>query len=301
MDGRPTQERERRVGLFSNDQTKRAMPYRNAKKRKEYRAYANRKVYMKEYNRRNRAVLQAKRGKKCMARRKKSLKKTKSLFAKNKKKRTRDIQLQGQNLKKERDKVIELASHWKASGTGREAIVLNDHTHADLLLRKNPSQDWIQVQVKTRTRTKTSKNGSEGSFYFQSNSKVDNYAGMAVVFLRLGEDGGWVADGTALKDRGKNTLYLSSGGRNECFTFSGLQKTMASVVAKIDEHFDKFVMTTEEEARENLRSHAARAEMKGIKAYKSFKVNEEYSFPLEQVSVLSFTIFCLALLLNFHF
>ena len=136
-------------------------------------------------------------------------------------KRKENIQKYGNSCKMEREFARELKDMLRKLFPDIEVIILNDGTRADLLLQR-PNGLFLQAQLKT----------TSGPVKYQNNcwqfSDVLGYSGMPVLCWRNDQQNGWLYDGGALDERGRNDLKVTPDFSNE-------KKAMHKGALKMDE------------------------------------------------------------------
>ncbi|UPR03873.1 hypothetical protein HOP50_14g72030 [Chloropicon primus] len=195
-------------------------------------------------------------------------------------KRARNLAIYGRNSATEREVALALVARWEATIPGRTALVLNDGTKADVLLRLSEEDAWLPVQLKT---TGGAKKGEPNTWYFHN---VTGYSGMCVVCWRCDVGDAWVYNGNALNERGKLDLSVTPLRKNcELALARGLN--LAALVQWLSEqaqaqaqaHLCRWTTVTEHAARHDFASAAQALEMRGIDAFKASFPKHRYAFP----------------------
>ncbi|QDZ20323.1 hypothetical protein HOP50_04g28410 [Chloropicon primus] len=194
-------------------------------------------------------------------------------------KRARNLAIYGRNSATERKVALALVARWQATIPGRRtALVLNDGTKADVLLRLSEEDAWLPVQLKT---TSGAKKGEPNMWYFHN---VTGYSGMCVVCWRCDVGDAWVYNGNALNERGKLDLSVTPLRKNcELALARGLN--LAALVQWLSEqaqaqaHLCRWTTVTEHAARHDFASEVHAVEMRGIDAFKASFPKHRYAFP----------------------
>ncbi|UPQ98704.1 hypothetical protein HOP50_03g20100 [Chloropicon primus] len=177
-------------------------------------------------------------------------------------KRARNLAIYGRNSATEREVALALVARWEATFPASAALVLNDGTKADVLLRLSEEDAWLPVQLKTTSGTVK---GSPNTWNFHN---VTGYSGMCVVCWRCDVGDAWVYNGNALNERGKLDLSVTPAAR--------------TAQAQAQAHLCRWTTVTEHAARHDFASAAQALEMRGIDAFKASFPKHHYAFPKGQ-------------------
>ncbi|UPR00101.1 hypothetical protein HOP50_04g34150 [Chloropicon primus] len=194
-------------------------------------------------------------------------------------KRARNLAIYGRNSATEREVALALVARWEATIPGSAALVLNDGTKADVLLRLSEEDAWLPVQLKT---TGGAKKGSPNTWNFHN---VTGYSGMCVVCWRCDVGDAWVYNGDALNKRGKLDLSVTPRRKNckNCELALARDLNLDALVQWLSEqaqaHLCRWTTVTEHAARHDFASAAQALEMRGIDAFKASFPKHRYAFP----------------------
>ncbi|QDZ21576.1 hypothetical protein HOP50_06g41030 [Chloropicon primus] len=193
-------------------------------------------------------------------------------------KRARNLAIYGRNSATEREVALALVARWEATFPASAALVLNDGTKADVLLRLSEEDAWLPVQLKTTSGTVK---GSPNTWNFHN---VTGYSGMCVVCWRCDVGDAWVYNGNALNERGKLDLSVTPRRKN-CELALARDLNLDALVQWLSEqaqaqaHLCRWTTVTEHAARHDFASAAQALEMRGIDAFKASFPKHRYAFP----------------------
>lgn len=178
-------------------------------------------------------------------------------------KRQKNLAIWGCNCDQERQVCILLKD--EAALFGFEVLILNDFTHADVLVRPQGVMHdrWLPLQVKTTHGLRRYHTHGKHSYRF---SNMNTYQGMPILCASLEPPLRWMFDGSQIA---ATDIDIKPGGRYDKISEKvDTPEELASVIGKMYET-EHFLKTTEHHARWNIKRETHMKEMRVIHLWKT--------------------------------